>query len=404
MNAKNTSQILCYEVKKQQERFEKLYGTGDYAAAIAKNIKRMIWVISGFLCLCLSLLVFQIYNANLSKQGVIIDSEGHITSFLRPNAGEETILMEANIFSESGEVLSDQALKLMITPLQTEKQQKSEEAKEMSENKVDTTQHEIRNAIYQLNSDTTDRKVTLPHELQDGTKIYWVPTEPQNGWTILFVGFIGGYAIYHKRDARLVKAEKEARESILRELPEFVNKMILLLNAGLILSNAFNKIVIDYQKTGGGDNNYFYWIDTGLPLGFIDGMDVSQQFRCRGFIGRTALGTPISFDEMEKNTSATMVWVFPEGGKRYHTKSCSIVASYPIQTVLNEEIRKRYKPCSKCGSDVAENGSLVCCYQAYGEAYHLLSCPTVDKYIISMEKDQAESRGYTPCLKCGGVE
>lgn len=147
-----------------------------------------------------------------------------------------------------------------------------------------------------------------------------------------------------------------------------------------------------------------YWIDTGLPLGFIDGMDVSQQFRCRGFIGRTALGTPISFDEMEKNTSATMVWVFPEGGKRYHTKSCSIVASYPIQTVLNEEIRKRYKPCSKCGSDVAENGSLVCCYQAYGEAYHLLSCPTVDKYIISMEKDQAESRGYTPCLKCGGVE
>jgi tight adherence protein C len=258
MNAKNTSQILCYEVKKQQERFEKLYGTGDYAAAIAKNIKRMIWLISGFLCLCLSLLVFQIYNANLSKQGVIIDSEGHITSFLRPNAGEETILMEANIFSESGEVLSDQALKLMITPLQTEKQQKSEEVKEMSENKVDTTQHEIRNAIYQLNSDTTDRKVTLPHELQDGTKIYWVPTESQNGWTILFVGFIGGYAIYHKRDARLIKAEKEARESILRELPEFVNKMILLLNAGLILSNAFNKIVIDYQRTGGGDNNYFY--------------------------------------------------------------------------------------------------------------------------------------------------
>jgi hypothetical protein len=147
-----------------------------------------------------------------------------------------------------------------------------------------------------------------------------------------------------------------------------------------------------------------YWIETGLPLGFMDGMDVSQQYLCRGFIGRTAQGFPIPFDEMEKNTSATMVWLFPEGGTRYHTQSCSFVASYPIQTVLNEEIRKRYKPCSKCGSAAAEDGTQVCCYQAYGEAYHLLSCPTVDKYIISMEKNQAESRGYTPCLKCGGVE
>lgn len=147
-----------------------------------------------------------------------------------------------------------------------------------------------------------------------------------------------------------------------------------------------------------------YWIETGLPLGFIDGMDVSQLFRFRGFIGRTTQGIPISFDEMEKNTSATMVWVFPEEGKRYHEKACSFVASYPIQTVLNEAIRKQYEPCSKCGSSATENGTLICCYQAYGEAYHLLSCPTVDKYIISMEIDQAESRGYTPCLKCGGVQ
>lgn len=147
-----------------------------------------------------------------------------------------------------------------------------------------------------------------------------------------------------------------------------------------------------------------YWIGTGLPLGMIDGMEVSQHYRCRGFIGRTVEGTPISFDEMETNASVSMVWIFPDEGKRYHNKSCSIISSYPIQTVLNEEIRKRYKPCQKCGSGDAKNGSLICCFQAYGEAYHLQSCPTVDKYIISLEKNQAEARGYTPCLKCGGVE
>lgn len=147
-----------------------------------------------------------------------------------------------------------------------------------------------------------------------------------------------------------------------------------------------------------------YWIETGLPLGMINGIEGSQHFRCRGFIGRTEEGTAISFEEMEKNTAANMVWIFPEGGKRYHTKSCTFVSAYPIQTILNKEVRKRYEPCPKCGSAEAEDGTIVYCFQAYGEAYHLQSCPTIDKYVISIEKNQAEARGYTPCLKCGGIE
>lgn len=258
MKAKKTSHILYFEAMKQHERFEKLYGTGDYTATIAKNMQRTIWLMLAFICLCLLLLMFQLNRSSVSTQGVFFDGEGNITSFLRPDSQDETIVMEANIISDSGKVLTDQAIKLMITPIQTEAETKYAEAKETTENREDTIQHEIRNTIYQLNSDTTARKVALPNELQDGTKIYWVPKKTRNGWAILFVCIIGGYAIYHKRDARLVQTEKEARESILRELPEFVNKMILLLNAGLILSNAFNKIVMDYQRIRGGENNYFY--------------------------------------------------------------------------------------------------------------------------------------------------
>jgi len=147
-----------------------------------------------------------------------------------------------------------------------------------------------------------------------------------------------------------------------------------------------------------------YWVQTGLPLGMIEGIDASQQYLCRGFIGRTTDDEAISFDEMETNTSAMMVWLFPDGGKRYHKKSCTFVTSYPMQIILNQEIRKRYAPCPKCGSGASDNGTSICCFQAYGEAYHLQSCPTVDKYVISMEKNQADARGYTPCLKCGGIE
>lgn len=147
-----------------------------------------------------------------------------------------------------------------------------------------------------------------------------------------------------------------------------------------------------------------YWVGTGLPLGMVDGMKQTQQFRCRGFIGRSEEGTPIPFDEMERNNAATMVWVFPEGGERYHVKSCTFISSYPVQMILNQDIRDRYAPCEKCDSSTAENGHQVYCFQDYGESYHLYTCPTIDKYVISIEKDQAEARGYTPCLKCGGIE
>lgn len=174
-------------------------------------------------------------------------------------------------------------------------------------------------------------------------------------------------------------------------------------NISLVEVERFRYLYPDQDVDGLISFRLNYWISTGLPLGMIDGMVVSQQFLSRGFIGRTAEGAPISFDEMETDSMANMVWLFPEGGERYHTKTCSFISSYPVQTVLNHEIKERYTSCQKCGSAEAEYGLQVYCFLEYGESYHLDSCPTVDKYVISMEKDQAEARGYTPCLKCGGI-
>src|SRR5665648_718980 len=37
-----------------------------------------------------------------------------------------------------------------------------------------------------------------------------------------------------------------------------------------------------------------------------------------------------------------------------------------------------------------------------GEAYHGGECPTVEKYVIEIEKETAVKKGYYPCFKCGG--
>jgi tight adherence protein C len=253
-----TEHLIFGESVKQQERMEKLYGPGDYAATILKNIKRTMFFITAFVIIFLLLIILQINRLNLANQWITLDSKGKITSIERPASGKAPIVLDAEIISDYGKNLTDQGIKLRISPLQTAAERNNTETKGSIENREDTTQHEIRKTIYQLNSDTTLRTITLPNKLMDGTKIYWVPKKSYNEWIFLFILFVGCYAIYKNRDAGLGIKEKEARESVLRELPEFVNKMVLLLNAGLILNSAFNKIVSDYERIRGGENNYFY--------------------------------------------------------------------------------------------------------------------------------------------------
>ena len=49
-----------------------------------------------------------------------------------------------------------------------------------------------------------------------------------------------------------------AKESILKELPEFINKMILLINAGVVINTAFITIMNEREKMQMYDKNYFY--------------------------------------------------------------------------------------------------------------------------------------------------
>ena len=49
--------------------------------------------------------------------------------------------------------------------------------------------------------------------------------------------------LYKSRFRALEKRKQQERESVIRQLPEFVNRLVLLLNAGLVLSTAFERSV-----------------------------------------------------------------------------------------------------------------------------------------------------------------
>lgn len=144
-----------------------------------------------------------------------------------------------------------------------------------------------------------------------------------------------------------------------------------------------------------------YDVNIRLPIPFYEKLPVSESLLFRGFVGKEEAADPLPFDEMEREKDSDPVWIFPRAGSRYHGDDCTYIKSEPRQMILNSGIRRNYDPCGICDSHGLHDGSLVYCFKT-GHSYHDGSCPAVDKYVISVEKDDAVMKGYTPCSKCGG--
>ena len=89
--------------------------------------------------------------------------------------------------------------------------------------------------------------VRLPGELGEGVEVRWFTGNDNNGALYAAAFFTAVMIAYLKRYDQINKEIKEAEESIVRDLPEFINKLVLLLNAGLVVSTAFSKIASDYE-------------------------------------------------------------------------------------------------------------------------------------------------------------
>ncbi|MEE3362779.1 MAG: hypothetical protein VZQ84_04370 [Anaerovoracaceae bacterium] len=146
-----------------------------------------------------------------------------------------------------------------------------------------------------------------------------------------------------------------------------------------------------------------YAVRVNLPVKMRESQSRNVTITCRAFVGAGPENDPMGFAAMERDEDARTVYVFPHGGECFHKKSCTFVSSKPVQVTLSSSIRKKYEPCHLCRPSSLSNGSNVYCFMNYGETYHRKSCSCIDKYIIPMEKSEAEGRGYRKCSKCGGV-
>ncbi len=141
---------------------------------------------------------------------------------------------------------------------------KSDEAAEVQEDKTEATEKTgdenpvNYNALADAVSENPARnRIVLPAYTDDGRAVEWTYTRDYT-WLVIIAATAAVFiAIYRSRFEKVEKEEKNAQSSILLELPSFINKNILLLNGGLVLTDAFERIVTEHQKNG-ERGNYFY--------------------------------------------------------------------------------------------------------------------------------------------------
>jgi len=137
-----------------------------------------------------------------------------------------------------------------------------------------------------------------------------------------------------------------------------------------------------------------------LPIIFYKGFDLSETLLFRGFTGIENIPEELNYDDMEEEKESNIVWVFPVAGEKYHESGCGYIQVAAKQGVLDQRTRNSYKPCSICHPGEMSNGSIVYYFDNTGKAYHSGNCYIVDRFVISMEEEDAIKKGYTPCSKC----
>ena len=90
---------------------------------------------------------------------------------------------------------------------------------------------------------------SLPAETADGVKFTWTVPERNDGVAIIFACVLLAFFCYTQRYRGAARTIEKARAEIERDFPDFIQKLGLLLGAGLVITSAISRITDDYIKT-----------------------------------------------------------------------------------------------------------------------------------------------------------
>lgn len=192
-----------------------------------------------------ALLVLALVIKGPEESGKLIqDGSGNVTGISRKDTGR-TEQYDLSLSIKSGGDLLERDVRLT---LQADRGPDPDLKLSGGESREAAIEAGINSVISEIEY-SKQKVIELPDTLPDGTAISWSASAKRDGSMMLIIAavYIGLIALMIAGTGGRDKDADHARKEILRGLPRFCNQLFLMMNAGLILSDAFDTITGSYR-------------------------------------------------------------------------------------------------------------------------------------------------------------
>lgn len=163
----------------------------------------------------------------------------------------------------------------------------------------------------------------LPKEI-NGSKLVWERKKEHKGIWILSLGIIAAMMLWLQEKQKKQKEQSEREAQMQMDYPEIVNRIALLVSAGLTVKNAWKKIVEQYEEQSTEDQKRFAYEEMRNTMremhGGITEAECYEHFGRRvGLPSYVKLGTLLS-QNLRKGTKGLPEVLSGEGAEAYEER------------------------------------------------------------------------------------
>ncbi len=106
----------------------------------------------------------------------------------------------------------------------------------------------VKETAEELSADGEGDSISLPQELGENISLSWRTYDAGNAGMVAVAGIIAAFVVFSRRYSSAESEIRKYRQEIVRNFPSFIDKLVLLLNSGLTVISAMDKIAADYEK------------------------------------------------------------------------------------------------------------------------------------------------------------
>lgn len=202
------------------------------------------------------ILIFIDLISGVSAGNIDLVYSGNKMFMIRPSAGQKPghLYLKAEI--ETSEGIFEKKVTVKLDPYEKAENKGKGVNDDSGMSREDLLDYKIRSITDNFNKNRSKTQIILPDRLESGEKISWEKDPQNNTVAILMSMLLLITLIYITRFDSLKKTQKNKEASVMKHLPEFINRLVLLLNAGMVLNSAFEKSVEESMKFE-SPNDYF---------------------------------------------------------------------------------------------------------------------------------------------------